>query len=597
MKVLKGMPVCRGIAIGKIFRFSSEPLKERTLLQKLSKEFHDLDLKDIGRIMVLRDSLYQKISGNENIDNQVKEFKQVLKQSKKDLISARKKLSKDISEKFSEIIDFQILALKDTNIFERTIDLIKDYKISAYLAVSIIFNERIELLRKSNKKKFRNRTYDLVDLYNRLVSNLKTSSTDGNEPGEDDGDKDLILVSQRMFPTDLAKVDLKKVRGIVIEKQNIQSHTSILIKSLKIPYLIKIKKNVDEILDGQRAILDGFNGKLIIQPDKATGEKYKKYSKDSIKKIGSIKKKNKRLPDILASINTMEEARQASSMGVRGIGLFRTELSFLNGDIGLTFSDQFKAYSNILKLFPDKPVTLRTLDLSGDKQSFINLISKETLSASGARSLIRKTCTAQMKALIKASKYGELTIAFPMVSKAEEMASSKKQILAIQKKLEASDPEIAPPVRLGAFIETPAGVFALDDILDHADTISIGTNDLLTLFYAGSRQSNRPYRSDDLLHPITIRLLNQIIKSVHKKDQKVTVCGGIAASPKFLPILVGMGADGISVELKRYREVLNHANKLDPSKCIKLVSGIRNMKTKKEIIDALCSFGVGRIRQ
>ena len=596
MKVLKGLPVCRGIAIGKIFRFSSEPLKEKTLLQQLSREFHDLDLKDIGRIKVLRDNFYQKISSKENIENQVKEFKQVLKQSKKDLVSARKKLSKDISEKFSEIIDFQILALKDSNIFNRTIDLIREYRISAYLAVSIIFNERIELLRKNNKKKFRNRTYDLVDLYNRLVSNLKTADTGRDETGVDIKDEDLILVSRRMFPTDLAKVDLKKVRGIVIEKQNIQSHTSILIRSLKIPYLIKIKQDVDEIIDGQRAILDGFNGKLIIQPDKAMDEKYKKYSKDSIKRIGSFKKKNKKLPDILASINTIEEARQASSMGVRGIGLFRTELSFLNGDIGLTVDDQFKAYSNILKLFSGKPVTLRTLDLSGDKQAFINLISKETLTASGARALIRKTCSAQMKALIKASKYGELILAFPMVSKAEKMASLKNQILSMQKKLAGSDPKVASPVRLGAFIETPAGVYALEDILDHTDTISIGTNDLLTLVYAGSRQSDRPYRSDDLLHPITIKLLCQIIEGCHKKNQKVTVCGGIAASPKFLPILVGMGADGISVELKRYREVLNHTNKMDPAKCEELVSAIRNMKTKKEIIDVLCSFGSGLIR-
>jgi len=596
MKVLKGLPVCRGIAIGKILRFSSEPLREKTLLQKLSKEFHDLDLRDIGRIKVLRDSLFQKISGNENIEDQVIEFRKVLKQSKRDLVSARKKLSRDISEKFSEIIDFQILALKDSNIFNRTIDLIKDYKISAYLAVSIIFNERIELLRKSNKKKFRNRTYDLVDLYNRLVSNLKTTDMERGRTGANSKDVDLILVSRRMFPTDLVKVDLKKVRGIVIEKQNMDSHTSILIKSLKIPYLIKIKKNVDEVIDGQSAILDGFNGKLIIQPDEATDKKYKKYSKDSIKKIGSFKKKNKGLPAILASINTIEEAQHAASMGVSGIGLFRTELSFLNGDIGLTVGDQYKAYSDILKLFPNKPVTLRALDLSGDKQAFLNLISNEILTPGGTRSLIRKTCSAQMKALVKASKYGELIVAFPMISKAEEMASARKQLLSIQRKLAASDPGVASRISLSAFIETPAGVFALDDILDHTDTISIGTNDLLTLVYAGSRQSNRPYRSDDLLHPITIKLLCQIIEACHKKNQKVSVCGGIAASPKFLPILIGMKADSISVELKRYREVLNHANKLEPLKCRKLVSGIRKMKTKKEIIDALCSFGTGRIR-
>ena len=367
-------------------------------------------------------------------------------------------------------------------------------------------------------------------------------------------------------------------------------------KSLKIPYLIKTKNNVNEIIDGQRAILDGFNGKLIVQPDRDTENKYIKHSKDSIKRIGSFKKKNKGLPDILASINTIEEARQASSMGVRGIGLFRTELSFLNGDIGLALDDQFEAYSNILKLFPKRPVTLRTLDLSGDKQEYINLISKETLTESSSRSFIKKTCNAQMKALIKASKYGELTVAFPMVSKAEEMASLKEQMLTIQKKLSGGDPKNTSPISLDAFIETPAGVYALEDILDHTDTISIGTNDLLALIYGGSRQSSRPQRSDDLLHPITIRLLCQIIEHCHKKNQKVSVCGGIAANPKFLPILVGMRADGISVELKRYREVLNHANKLDPVKCRKLVSGLRKMKTKKEIIDALCSFGAGRIR-
>jgi phosphoenolpyruvate-protein phosphotransferase (PTS system enzyme I) len=292
----------------------------------------------------------------------------------------------------------------------------------------------------------------------------------------------------------------------------------------------------------------------------------------------------------------MEEARQASSMGVKGIGLFRTELSFLNGDIGLTVDDQFEAYSNILKLFPKRPVTLRTLDLSGDKQEYINLISKETLAAGRSRSFIKKTCNAQMKALIKASKYGELTIAFPMVSKAEEMASLKEQILSIQKKLSGTDPKNTSPVSLGAFIETPAGVYALEDILDHTDTISIGTNDLLVLVYGGSRQSSRPQRSDDLLHPITIRLLYQIIEHCHKKNQKVSVCGGIATNPKFLPILVGVRADGISVELKRYREVLDHTNKLNPAKCIKLVLDLRKMKTKKEIIDALCSFGADRIR-
>lgn len=593
MEVLKGLPVCRGIAIGKIFRFSSDPLKEKTLLQKLSKEFHDLDLKDIGRIKVLRDSFYQKITGGENVESEIKNFKQVLKQSKKDLVCARRKLSRDLSDKFSEIINFQILALKDSNICQKTVDLMRDYRISAYLAVSIIFNERIELLRKNDKNKFRNRAYDLVDLYNRLISSLKPAAVKNREhpTGQEGGD--LILVSRKMLPTDLAKIDLKKVKGIVIEKQNTESHTSILIKSLKIPYMIKIQKHVEDIPDDQKAILDGFGSKLIINPDRATEKKYLNYLKSGSKKLPAARKKFKKIPIVLASINTLEEARSAAAMEVSGIGLFRTELSFLNGDIGLSVPDQFEAYSNILKLFPGRPVTLRTLDLSGEKQAFINLIYKKSLAAGEIRALVKKIYSKQLEAMVSASKYGDLTIAFPMISKADDMISFKNQIISIQDRLRKTDPGISSTIPVSAFIETPAAVFALDTILKETGIINIGTNDLLSLVYAQSRHSNQLTGSDDFLQPSTINILSQIIDLGRKKNKRVIVCGAIAASPKFLPILVGMGVDNLSVELKRYEDTRAVLGDLNPRDCKKLVSGLKKLCTKKEIINALSSFGIG----
>ncbi len=246
----------RGITTGKILKFSSNPLKEETLLQKLSREFHDLELKDIGRIKVLRDSLYEKTTSRINTDREIKKFKQILRRSKKELTDARKKLSRDISKKFYEIIDFQILALSDTNINERTIDLIKDYHISSYLAVSIIFNERIELLRKNNKNKLKNRAYDLVDLYNRLVSGLNPAGLVENKFESGKQGNDLILVARKIYTTDLASIDLKKIKGIAIERQNIASHTSILIKSLKIPYIIK--EILSNVVDEKSHILQQF---------------------------------------------------------------------------------------------------------------------------------------------------------------------------------------------------------------------------------------------------------------------------------------------------------------------------------------------------
>ena len=590
MEVLKGLSVYRGIAIGKIFKFSSEPLREKTLLQKLSREFHDLDLKDIGRIKVLRDSFYQKITSGQNVESEVKNFRLVLKQSKKDLLCARKKLSRDLSDKFSEIIDFQILALKDSNICQKTVDLIRDYGISAYLAVSIIFNERIELLRKNDKNKFRNRTYDLVDLYNRLISSLKPAAVKNREHYTGQEGEDLILVSRKMFPTDLAKIDLKRVRGIVIERQNTESHTSILIKSLRIPYMIKIQKHVEDIPDDQKAILDGFGSKLIICPDRDTEKKYLNYLKSGSKKLPAGRKKFKKIPTVLASINTLEEARSAADMGVSGIGLFRTELSFLNGDIGLSVSDQFEAYSNILRLFPGKPVTLRTLDLSGEKQAFINLFYKESLAAGKIRVLTKKIYSNQLEAMVGASKYGDLTIAFPMISKADDMISFKNQIISIQDKIKENASDISSTIPVSAFIETPAAVFTLGAILEETDIINIGTNDLLSLVYAESRHSDQLTGSDDFLQPPTISILIQIIDLSRKKHKKVTVCGAIAANPKFLPILVGMGVDNLSVELKRYEDVRAVLGDLNPRDCKELVSRLKKLGTKREIINTLSSF-------
>ena len=580
----------RGITTGKILKFSSNPLKEETLLQKLSREFHDLELKDIGRIKVLRDSLYERTINRENTDREIKKFKQILRRSKKELTDARKKLSRDISKKFYEIIDFQILALSDTNINERTIDLIKDYHISSYLAVSIIFNERIELLRKNNKNKLKNRAYDLVDLYNRLVSGLNPAGLVENKFESGKQGNDLILVARKIYPTDLASIDLKKIKGIAIERQNIESHTSILIKSLKIPYIIKIDRPADDIKNGQKAVLDGYNGKLIIRPDKATLKKYHQLHRPEGTKKSGKKLKNKKIPALLATVNTLEEARSAAAIDVEGIGLFRSELSFLNGDIGLSLVKQSNTYREILELFPDRPVILRTLDLSGDKASFLSLIYKGPIAENNKKPLARKFCNRQLEALVRASEYGSLIIAFPMISRPEDMIMLKKRILSIKKRSGRTLKDTKRDIPLCAFIETPAAFFALEEIIEECDYINIGTNDLLSLVYARSRQLIRTSNSEDFLQPPTLMILRSIISRTHKKGKKVTLCGEIAASPRFLPILIGMEVDNISVELKSYASVRSRLYKLDPGRCKRLVLRLEKLKVKKDIIRELSSF-------
>jgi phosphoenolpyruvate-protein phosphotransferase (PTS system enzyme I) len=588
MEIIRGVPVTGGIVMGKILRFSSAPLSQKTLLQKLSREFHDLDLGDIGRIKILRDSLYEKISGRENIETEVKNLKKAVREARNQLDVSRKKLAKDISPKFAEIIDFQVLALKDTNIYRKAIELIREYNISSYLALSIIFNERIELLRKSNNEKFKNRTYDLVDLYNRLVSRLKQESGESLEDGIA-GDV-LILAASRMYPTDLAEIDLKKVKAIVVERQNIQSHTSILIRSLKVPYLIKTEKPVRDIKDRSEAIIDCYKGILIIQPDKGTLEKYKESPRPAVRKYHRKDIKAGEAMQVFATVNTLEEAAEAARIGVDGIGLFRTELSFLNRDIGLKLKDQVSAYKKILEMFPKKTVIIRTLDLGGDKSSFLNLIYKEELPERKKKPLINKLYSRQMEALIAASASGKLVMAFPMISRPEDIISLKERISDIRGKDEDL-PQAGIPIC--AFIESPAAVYNLDAILDHCDHINVGTNDLFSLIYARSRQVSRPSGSQDYLQPPTIKVLGDIIETSHSKGRKVTICGGMTSGPKFLPILAGLGADSISVELKRYRPVRDLLYRTDTARCRVLVERLKKARDKKEIIRELSLLSPG----
>jgi len=591
MEVIKGIPVTTGIVIGKILKFSSAPLSQKTLLQKLSREFHDLDLGDIGRIKILRDSLYEKISGRENIETEVKNLKKAVREAKNQLGVSRRKLAKDISPKFAEIIDFQVLALKDTNVYRKAIDLIREYNISSYLALSIIFNERIELLRKSNNEKFKNRTYDLVDLYNRLVSGLKRDPGESQAPASGKRGDDLILAAASMYPTSLGEIDLKKVKAIVVERQNIQSHTSILIRSLKVPYLIKTEKPVRDIEDGSEAIIDCYKGVLIVRPDEKTLEKYKESPRPAARRYDKKHVKNRKTLQVFATVNTLEEAAEAARIGVDGIGLFRTELSFLNRDIGLKLKDQVLAYKKILEMFPKKTVIIRTLDLGGDKSSFLNLIYKDELPERKKKPLINKLYSRQMEALIAASASGNLIMAFPMISRPEDVISLRERISDIMGK-NMDLPQACIPIC--AFIESPAAVYNLAAIADNCDHINVGTNDLFSLIYARSRQVSRPSGSEDYLQPPTIKVLGDIIERSHSKGRKVTICGGMTSSPKFLPILAGLGADSISVELKRYQPVRDLLYRTDTARCRILVERLQKARDKKEIIRELSLLSPGR---
>ncbi|MGM0365634.1 MAG: putative PEP-binding protein [Actinomycetota bacterium] len=583
MKVIKGITVCKGYVAGKIFIASTGTRREKTLLQTLSKEFYGLNIENVKKIEILRKGLEQKKLKPGEIDSEIRKFQHAITASRKDLLAAKNKLKKSVSEKFSEIIDFQMLALKDTNIFDRVVDIIKSYRVSAYLAVSIVFNERIELLKQNKREKFKNRIYDLIDLYNRLVTRLKSTDLGkgGSQPGKESS---LIMVTRNLFPTDLAEIDFSRVKGIVSAKGSIESHTSILIKSIKVPYLINLDEEISKLKNYQYAILDGYLGILIVDPDPATLDKYQKFTSPQLQ---AEKTRPGRHTDtkfsIMVNINSTGEAIEAKKIGVKGIGLFRTELSILNGDMGLTLEKQYLNYRKILALYGERPVTLRMLDLSGDKQALINLLYKESFRKEELRPKIEKILEIQLEALLKASTCGNLSISLPMVSKPEDIIAFKAMLQKVEKRLSQKKEAYREKIPVVAIIETPGAVFSLDYIIPNVDSLSIGTNDLLSLSYAVSRISTTAMENENFLYLPTLKMLQHIIRRVHRHDKKVTVCGEIASHPYYVPLLVGMGIDGFSIGLRNYNRVKNILDNLDPAECSNLVKKAFSASTKEEI--------------
>ncbi|MDD3776071.1 MAG: PEP-utilizing enzyme [Actinomycetota bacterium] len=589
MEVIKGIIACRGCVIGKTLVTETVHKREKTLLQTLSKEFYDLDIENVEKIEVLKKDLDQKKLKHGDIQAEIDRFRLAIKSSRQTLVEAKGKLKKNISEKFSEIIDFQILALKDTNIFDKVIQIIGDYRISAYLALSIVFNERIELLKRNKKEKFKNRIYDLIDLYNRLVGYLKPTAQENTSLAGKKGQAPLILITNNLFPTDLAEINFDRIKGIVSQKGSLESHTSILVKSIKIPYLIQAESQVNHIKNNQTAILDGYLGILILDPDPATLQKYQDYCfPASHLEIASQKIKS-RLP-VMANINSAREALEAKKMGAEGIGLFRTELSILNGDMGLTLEKQYQNYKTILSAYGKQPVTLRMLDLSGDKQALINLLYKQSFNREEIKPKINEILKIQLEAMLMASVCGNLSISLPMVSKPEDIINFKQILAEAQQKLIQKGIKFKSDIPLIAIIEAPASIFSLDYILANTHSISIGTNDLFSLSFAASRFNQTGTNEQNFLYQPTLKMLRFIIEEAKKYKKQVTVCGEAASHPYYIPLLIGMGISGLSVGLRNYFKVKDMLKLLDIKKCAQLARETAALETKPQIEKLIKSY-------
>ena len=511
----------------------------------------------IGRVFKIENAKLE-ISPNliENVDDEINKFHRVVKDVIKDLQELRNKTAKEIDESHAKIFDAHIEFADDPELLEQVEDLIKEKKYNSAYALKEVSESFIELFNSMDDEYLKDRVNDFKDVINKITSYLLGY----NNSNIKSINKRVIIVANDLSPSDLAQINKENVVGIITGTGSRTSHIAIMSRSLKIPSIIGVKGIINKVKNNDLIIIDGSKGIIVINPSKKEEEIYIKRKieyekKEQIKTTFANKKtltKDKKHIEIAANIGKVSDLEEAVKVGAEGIGLFRTEFLYMNSSDFPSEEDQYQSYKIVLETMKDKKVVIRTLDIGGDKALKYLKFKKELNPSLGNRAIrysfsnisIFKT---QLRALIRASEYGNLHIMFPMIATIEELKKAKRILKECEKELIKENAIIKPEYKVGMMIEIPSAAILADRFAKEVDFFSIGTNDLIQYTFAADRTNESVSYLYQPLNTSMIRLIKYVVESGHKENIWVGVCGEMASCEKSAPILLGLGVDELSM--------------------------------------------------
>jgi len=444
---------------------------------------------------------------------------------------------------------------------------------------------------------FQDRSTDIYDVSMRVILNLLGKNNE-TEIGEN-----KIVVAYDLTPSEAISYTIQDVKGIVLAKGGVTSHSVILAKSMGIPCVVGVKELLDNVSAGQRLIIDGVSGRVLVNPNPKLVKEYRKRMRvykeflDKMDELGALDAvtKDEQKIQLLANVGVLSDLHFLQQFGAMGIGLYRTEFPFMARNSLPTVEEQYEIYTKIIEALPDKEVVIRTLDLGGDKfLSYLDLGQEENPYL-GWRSIrisleLTDLFKVQLKALMMASAHGNLHILFPMISELDEVRKIKKILSEVKNELRRERIAFREDVPFGIMVEVPSAVICLDLLIDEVDFLSIGTNDLIQYTLAVDRNNEKVANYYEPMHPAIIRMIEQTIQiaKVHKKP--VTLCGEMAADPKCTPLLLGLGLERFSMGAPNIPIIKEVIRRLDMKYCEEVVTEVKKFRTAREIREYLDSI-------
>ncbi|MCX5782420.1 MAG: phosphoenolpyruvate--protein phosphotransferase [Elusimicrobia bacterium] len=564
MKILHGNPIASGIVKGTVCLY-------------------------LGRV---DSDLPHYLIENTDVKTEINRFDTALSKAKSEM-TQMVHVSKELKDKKAEdIFGVHLLMLEDPRLKEKVERLISEKLINAEHAVSDVFGEYISKY-ETQSGHFKELAHDFMDTRDRILGAFREKTGGFKCPvGEA---QPVIVAAKLLTPSMILNMNKDHVLGFVAEEGGITSHATILARSFSVPMVFGI--NVEKELDcGCQIFLDGSKGKVILDPDQKTTEYYdKKIQSINEKKNLCVKKRNVSAQTKLGqrislklNISTPEDLNTLHEIPHDGIGLLRTEFLFAKRDSAPTEEEQLKMYDHIFNHIPDRPITVRLLDIGTDKLPPFLIVPENVnpdleLRGAIAAEVFEYLYITQLKSILRANENGNVRILFPMVSDVGDILTFKR-IVAKSKDLlkkERSDFK-HNPIKIGAMIETPGAVMMIKEILNEVDFVNIGSNDLLQYTLAASRGNMIAEKRYHILHPAVLKFIEITAREGKKAKKEVCLCGEIAAFEEFYPLLLGAGLTSFSVAVTKFEDIkcqIMHQVGLREKKDLK---EFYNTKTKEE---------------